>query len=164
MSDQTNLVSQLSANQAYLNELMKQYENITQYLTYAIELKNTHEHLYKFLKQEDTRTVGLSEKMRQDVRKVRQRYIDTLNTARRYEWYSKLYKTCNAFIILMAVCVMLFVDDVMPRWAFIILISVVCLLYLWVILSNIWAWQYRQQDDFTKVDWNRVNSNPTAGK
>lgn len=161
---ETNLVSQLSNNQAYLNELMKQYENITQYLTYAIELKNTHEHLNRFLSQENNRTVGLSEKMRQDVRKVRQRYIDTLNIARKHEWYAHLYQVCTLFIISMTCTIMLYVDDAMPKWVFIIAISAICIVYLVYILLKLQGWLYRQQDDFTKVDWNKLVTKPQAGQ
>lgn len=162
-SDNTNtsLVSQLQANQVYLNELMKQYENITQYLTYTTELKNTHTYLSSFLNLEHKRTSGLSDKMRNDVHKVRQRYIDTLNRVRRSEWWINTFQIMCAFVIAVCVSVMFFVDGGMTYGMFIATMCL-CGVFMIYIIMKFWSWQSMSQDDFTKIDWSRIHNKPVA--
>lgn len=164
MSSTQPLDTQLADNETYLNELMRQYENITQYLTYSMELKNTHNYLNVFLENEKVRTGDMADRMRNDVRRMRLRFMQAQNVVLRNQWYMKMMQACTLFVIVIGMSVISFNNGALPITAFYGIVGAASIVFFLYFVISVSRWQSRHFQDYSKIDWDRLVKKPDGGR
>lgn len=128
-----NIMKKMAAQEEYILEQLKQHEQITQYLTYANELYRTEKTLSSFMGREQESTKKTETKLRNNVYKARQRY---LNRSYYIYWYSFYMFFMQMTIITLLTCGILmsfFVRGIIGPAAYYILLIVTLAVY------TIWA-------------------------
>lgn len=129
----------LEKHEAYMMELIKQYENVTQYLTYAKELENTHGFLGEKLSNEHNQTAPLAEQMRKNVYKIRQRYLEKQSQMFYNHSTATLMQISILFVIVIGCSTLAYVQGAVSRGVWIGILVVSCLTYIiffYMFISN----------------------------
>ena len=149
-----NVSEALEKHNNFIVDQLRQYENVTQYLTYAKQLDVTQNYLASMLSKERTVSEKMDKKIRTDLYKVRERYIMKQN---KYDMRNSrifLIKITILFLVYVVSVAMLFLQKALSSGMMYALIGVGCVVYFLFLIWYVNDTSKRNRSHWRKYDFN----------
>ena len=140
----SQLLRNMDVINQYMQNLFKQHNQTTQFLTYANQLWKLESYLSKKLHNDYMQVSNGSNTMSTTIYVVRQRYMDKTSTVFYRAWVTMVVKRTLLALLLIALLVALSSSQVITKTVFLILMAVVIIWYM--------VWFYYQIDTNSRRD------------
>ena len=153
----------IGALNSYMNELFKQHNQTTQFLTYANQLWKLESYIASKLKSDYMSTASGQSAMSTTIYVVRQRYMDKVSKIYYNTWVAMVLRRTLLCILVAATLVSLNASGGLGNVPFMILMTALGIYYLWWFYYQIDQNARRDPTDPSVFKWTYSNStNSTA--
>lgn len=163
-SDPKDIPRVLAGYESDTQELLRQFDQITQSQTYSKELHKVHNALRTFVEKEKHRSEDIRKRMEIGVHKVRQRYLAKQSVINKNISWVHFLQITVLYVCIMGVLAMLSAEGKVSRGLWLSTSGILTIVYL--IYIGIWWNDHVRRDriNFNKYDYSNVKTDAGTGK